>query len=521
MDQSGNRPGDRSAEWDAFKQRVREASDIADVIGERVHLKPKGREYVCLCPFHDDHNPSMAVVPSKQIYHCFVCGAGGDVFTFVQQYDGIEFKDALRTLADRAGIEPPARSTGHGGGRSNPGPDGEYAGSDVSRADLVEANRRAMGFFQTILTHPEHGAQARALIERRGISPEMVERFAIGAAPDRWDGLRQTAERQGWPAEALVAAGLLKRKDDGDHTYDALRNRLIFPIHGDIGEPIAFGGRRINDDDDPKYLNSPDSMLFRKRTTLFGLPHARRAIRAENVALVVEGYTDVIACHQAGVEHVVGTLGTAFTAEHARKLRGQCSRVVLLFDGDEAGQRAADRAFEVLLTTEMDVAVATLAGQAGKDPDELLKQEGGADALRGVINSAEHVIDFWGRRLSTKLAELEPAAKARLIQDELERLGQMGLASMRPVARRVLLDRLASAARLPYDTVAAAIPTGRRRPAALREPDRELGPEHAFDGPRLNLRSGRLSDAVYLVACAVAEARGPARAVPDGPAAAR
>jgi DNA primase len=425
--------------FDDDKLRVLEASDIASVVGEYVRLVPKGREFVCLCPFHDDHSPSMYVVPHKRMFHCFVCGAGGDVFSFIQRYHGVDFSEAMRMLAERAGIEltPWKRAPGEDAPR-------------LGRSALIEANRRAMGFFQTILRGHAEGAGARAVIDRRGIAPAMVERFGLGAAPDRWDGLLTTIRAKGLDDAAFLAVGLLK-KGDRPEPYDALRNRLIFPILGETGEPIAFGARRIDDADEPKYLNSPESPLFNKSRTLFGLPIARDAIRKSGRAVVVEGYTDVIACHQAGLAHVVGTLGTAFTVAHAQKLRGQCAEVVLLFDGDEAGQNAADRAIEVLIGAKLDIRVAMLTGKTNaKDPDELLRRPGGIDQLRRILDTAEPVLDRWARRIREKQASMGPAGRARYLDEQVARLAQTGLDALSPIERDSMLASLAGALGLPH-----------------------------------------------------------------------
>ena len=342
-------------------EQVRAASDIAEVVGEHVSLKPKGREFVGLCPFHDDRRPSMAVVPSKQIFKCFACGAGGDVFGFVMRYHGMDFPEALKYLAERAGIELRPRRADRGAAAP--------AGSPVySKRDIVDANAAAAAFFRAIFEHESHGAAAREAAERRGFDAETIEAFGIGASPDRWDGLVQWIASKGLDESLFIEAGLLKKRDNGG-CYDAMRNRLIFPIRDQIGRAIAFGGRRINDEDEPKYLNSPESALFSKSTALFGIDRAARAIQAERTAVVVEGYTDVIACHRAGVCNVVGTLGTALTTGHAVVLRRLCERVVLLFDGDEAGRRAADRAMEVLFAEDIDIQVARLdEATDAKDP---------------------------------------------------------------------------------------------------------------------------------------------------------
>ena len=439
------------ATLDDDKLKVLEASDIAGVIGEYVKLVPKGREFTCLCPFHDDRNPSMYVVPHKRMYHCFVCGAGGDVFTFIQKYHGVDFGEALKMLAERAGIELTRRRPAD---REKSGP---------SRTELIDANRAAQAFFSAILGKHESGEAARALVERRGISAEMVEAFSIGAAPDRWDGLLSYARSKGLNEGTLLALGLLKRKE-GPEPYDALRNRLVFPIHGESGDPIAFGGRRVDDEDEPKYLNSPETPLFNKSKTLFGLPQARSAIRSSGRAVIVEGYTDVIACHQAGLANVVGTLGTAFTEGHAQKLRGQCQEVVLLFDGDEAGQNAADRALAVLFGSRLDIRVAMLTGETeAKDPDELLKTPGGADVLSGILDRAEPVIDRWARRIREKQASMGPAGRARYLEEQVERLADTGMESLAPIERDSMLGDMSHALGVPGRLVADAYQRARTR----------------------------------------------------------
>lgn len=442
------------APQDDDRQRVKDASDIVRVIGEHVALKPKGREYVCLCPFHDDRNPSMCVVPAKQIFHCFVCGTGGDVFTFMQKFHGMDFREALENLAQRAGIELTRRRPAQ-----SPGQPGEASG--ITKADILKANDTAQAFFRAILSHPEHGRSARELIERRGISPEMVEHFGIGAAPDRWDGLVTTIEKKGIHARAFEAAGLLKNRDSGGR-YDALRHRLIFPIQDQIGRVIGFGGRRIRDEDDPKYLNSPETPAFHKNTTLYGLAQAGRAIQQQRLAVIVEGYTDVVACHQAGVAHVVGTLGTALTTGHATILRRLCDTVVLLFDGDEAGQRAADRAVEVLFNESIDIRVATLAGVTdAKDPDELLKRPDGPEIFHAAIAESRDLLDWKFDRLRTALANVGPAAVARAVEEELERFSRLGMERLAPVRRQQVIRLIAQATGLDERTILAQMRTGR------------------------------------------------------------
>ncbi|MEO1130841.1 MAG: DNA primase, partial [Planctomycetota bacterium] len=273
------------------RDNVLESTDIAGLIGEHLALRARGREYIGLCPFHDDHKPSMYVVPHKQIFHCFSCGAGGNAIDFVMKYHGMDFREALRFLADRAGIE---LTPWKGGGGTASEESAQESG--VDRDALAQANAFALSFFRSVLRHAEHGRSARELIAKRGISDEMVETFQIGAAPDRWDGLAQTIQSKGLDAEPFVAAGLLKRRETAGGVYDAFRNRLIFPILDQGGRAIAFGGRRLNDEEEPKYLNSSENALFHKSKSLFGLRQGVRAMQGERTAIVTEGYTDVISC---------------------------------------------------------------------------------------------------------------------------------------------------------------------------------------------------------------------------------
>jgi len=447
---------------------VRDASDIVAVVGEHLALKPKGREYVGLCPFHEDRNPSMCVVPAKQIFHCFVCGAGGDVFTFIQKYHSMGFRESLEYLAERANIELTAFKPGASGGASSD----SYTG--IGKREIMTANETAQSFFKTILSHPEHGQLARQIVNQRGISDEMVERFGIGASPDRWDGLFMTAQNKGMGLEEFIAAGLIKARDTGGH-YDALRNRLIFPICDQIGRVIAFGGRKMQEEDEPKYLNSPETPAFHKSTTLFGINHASRAIKRERTAVIVEGYTDVIACHQAGVEHVVGTLGTALTKGHATVLRRLCDTVVLLFDGDDAGIKAADRAIEVLFSETIDIKVAALSGfTEAKDPDELLKLEGGADVFRQVIENSVELTKWRFDRLRDELKDAGPARVTQRVEEEIRKLSDLGLAELSPMRRGLMVKQIAQAARVEQSVVAAAIKMGRNQQRRFTAPD-EMG----------------------------------------------
>lgn len=464
-------------------QRVRDAVSIERIIAEHVTLKPKGREFAGLCPFHDDHNPSMAVVPRKQIFHCFVCGTGGDVFSFVQKFHKMDFREALEYLAQRGGIELKPRKA--------PAPGEEPA---TSRTKLIEANATAAEFFKTIYRHAEHGAAARAVVAKRGISDEMVERFQIGAAPDRMDGLLLTLSRMGLDSRVFVEAGLLRDREG--RVYDTFRHRLMFPITDQIGRFIAFGGRKMRDEDEPKYLNSPESRVFNKSATLFGLAQAAKSIQVARTAVITEGYTDTIACHQAGLENAVATLGTALTREHAVILRRLCDRVVLLFDGDDAGQRAADRAAEIFFAEPLDVVVATLDKFTdAKDPDELLKRDGGLEVLNKALAAGVDVLKYRFDRVARTIQGGGIAARSRAVEQEVERLAELGLTDVEPVRKRMILRELARLADVDEQTVARAVPAAR---GARSAPRREAAPE-ASETARL--ATGPLSASEALIGC--------------------
>lgn len=416
---------------DDIKTQVQQATDIVRLIGEQVALRPKGREFAGLCPFHDDKNPSMQVSPIKQIYKCFSCGAGGDVFSFTMNYHKMSFPEAIKHLAERAGIEV-VEDRGSGYGDQGSGP------SDRDR--LREANGRALEFFRALLKHPEHGRVAREYIERRRISPEMVAEFQVGYGPDRWDGLVQMIQSKGWDAQGFELAGLVSQRDSGG-LYDRLRHRLIFPIFDAIGRPIAFGGRKLREEDEPKYLNSPETKLFNKSATLYGLHLAKKPIIDSKTAVIVEGYTDVIACHQGGARNVVATLGTALTGEHVTELRRYAEKVVLIFDADEAGQKAADRAVELFLTGDLDVSIAILPD--GLDPADLMALPDGRAQWDAAVASAQDALAYQFGRLSDQMGGATTLTGRQNMADAyITRLAQLGLARVGTIRRALVVQRL-------------------------------------------------------------------------------
>lgn len=455
----GRTPG-RAGAMGEDKRRVLDATDLVRLVGDHLALKQKGREYVGLCPFHDDHSPSMYVVPHKQIYHCFVCGAGGDAISFVMGYHKMGFREALEFLADRAGVKlspPPQRME-----RRIADPDAPQ----VDRASLIAANQTAATFFRALLKHAEHGQAARALIEKRGLSAEAVEQFEIGCAPPAgvWDGLARTIMGKGMDIGAFRAAGLLKVREKGEGFYDSFRNRLMFPIHDQLGRVIAFGGRKIVEEDEPKYLNSPETDVFNKSATLFALHHAASEIRRTRQAIVCEGYMDAIACHQAGVRNVVATLGTAMTGENARLLKRLCEQVVLLFDGDEAGQKAAERAIEVFFAEPVDVRIATLSSRTdAKDPDELLKRDGGRAVLEQVIACAADPMDVLFARIKSQVSGQGLSARSRAVGEFLDRLTQLGLHRVDAIRQQLIVKRLSEITGVDWSSISTEVAQRRAR----------------------------------------------------------
>lgn len=450
-------PSTMSFQGNDDKERIQSATDIVRLIGEHVQLRPKGRELAGLCPFHDDKKPSMFVSPAKQIYKCFSCGAGGDCFTFAMEYHKLDFREALKHLADRAGIElTPYRKGAEGAGP------GAESGQMPARKRLLEANAQAQAFFRAALADPQRGQAARDYLAQRGVTDAMVERFGLGYAPDAWDALAQHIAERGLDAPAFGKAGHISIRGNSDpdavvrdaaDCYDKMRHRLIFPICDDMGRPIAFGGRilpgavetapKADQGEGPKYLNSPETAVFNKSQTLYGLDLAKKAIIASKQAVIVEGYTDVIACHQHGVENVVAALGTAFTHQHAAKLRRFCETVVLVFDGDAAGYKAADRAVEVFFGSRIDVSVVILP--SGLDPADLISGENGVMLWQRMVKDAPDSLTYMFARLDEDVeGSHSPQRRGRVVREFIDRLVQVGLDKLSINERSVVVRRIAA-----------------------------------------------------------------------------
>ncbi len=369
----------------ATLEQIRAANDIVEVIGGYVPLKRAGANFVALCPFHKEKSPSFNVNPHRQIFHCFGCHKGGDVFTFVKEYENIGFTDAVRRLAERAHIVLEFDS---------------QPGHELARHikdQLLHLHEQITQRWQAALQNEVAGQMARDYLQKRGVSPEAVNLFRLGYAPDLWDDTVNWAKTKGHELTLAETAGLILRKEGSDHFYDRFRGRLIFPICDEQGRVIGFSGRILaGDEKTAKYVNSPETPIFTKGRIFFGLDKSKRALLDARAAILCEGQLDLIACFMAGIKNIVAPQGTALTADHARLLKRYVDEVILCFDSDAAGQNATVRSLDSLLATGLAVRVAVVP--APHDPDTFIKERGGA-AFQKLIDDAVGFFDWYLGRL--------------------------------------------------------------------------------------------------------------------------
>ena len=429
---------------------IRNALDIVDVVSETVLLKRTGKNFVGLCPFHAEKTPSFTVSPDKQIFYCFGCGSGGNVFSFLMKRDGTPFAEAARTLARRGGVDIPERSLS---------PDEHRRVSERER--LFEVNRQALECYRQALWHHPEGKQALTYLERRGFTRATLEVFKLGFAPAGWDYLLGSMARKKIAPALLEQAGLVVGRKDGSGFYDRFRERIIFPIFDEGARVVGFGGR-VMDDSTPKYLNSPETPLYTKRKVLYGLHRAKETCRSAGSVFIVEGYLDLIALHQGGVENAVATLGTALTPDHIRLLTRYAGRMVLVYDSDVAGIRSAERCIDIFWREHVDFRrgdvfreeqadTRILVLPEGHDPDSFMNRHG-AEAFNRLAQSAPGIISFMidsavdRHGLSTEgkirivsdlqaplLAVNDSVARALYVKQLAERVG---------LAEAVILERL-------------------------------------------------------------------------------
>ncbi|MBN1483952.1 MAG: DNA primase [Chloroflexia bacterium] len=443
-------------------EQVKSHLDIVEVIGQYTQVKKAGRNFKALCPFHQEKTPSFIIFPDSQNYHCFGCGANGDVFTFMMQIENLTFPEALRQLAQRAGVT-----------LAPPTPQEKEA--DQQRQRLRELNLAAAHFFQRQLRHSPAGAAARSYLEKRGILEQTAHDFLLGYAPDSWEALSRHLHSEGYSEQDLRLAGLVVERDDGT-SYDRFRHRLIFPICDRRGHVIGFGGRMLDPEQMPKYLNSPQTPLFDKSSTLYGLDRAAQAIRRQGYAILVEGYFDVLTAHQHGYRQVVAPMGTALTQEQVRQLKRLTQKLLLALDADAAGMMATMRGLEVIREAmdERDVPVPTARGlvrfereldgevrivvlPAGRDPDEVIQAD--PEDWQERLERARPVLEYVLERLAAE-AELDSAkGKAAAVQEALPLLSQVH----DPVEQAHYVQRLAQLVQVEERTILAQLQQQKRR----------------------------------------------------------
>jgi DNA primase len=400
----------------ATLERIRAASDIVDVISASVPLKKAGANFTALCPFHKEKTPSFNVNPQKQIFHCFGCHKGGDVFTFVKEYENIGFVDAVRRLAERAKIplefdnNPVAQESRH------------------LKDQLLEIHEKITQRWQNCLANEAAGQLARDYLKKRGVSDDAIKLFRLGAAPELWDDTVNWAKSKNYDLPLIEKAGLIIRKEETGNYYDRFRGRLMFPICDEQGRVIGFSGRILSGDEKTaKYVNSPETPIFTKSKVFFGLDKSKRALLDAQSAIVCEGQLDLIACFMAGVQNVVAPQGTAFTDQHARILKRYVDEVVLCFDSDEAGQNAAVRSLDHLLASGLAVRVAVVPSP--HDPDSFIKNFGG-EKFRELVQNAGGFFDYFLNRLCTQNDAASDKGQKIILRDMAEAVRKTGSAAL-------------------------------------------------------------------------------------------
>lgn len=426
---------------------VKNAMDVVAVVQAAVPLKKAGINLKGCCPFHEEKTPSFNVHPERQFYHCFGCGKGGDAIDFIQQFERVDYPEAIRILAEKLNI--PVQYT-------------DGSAPDFSRSELHKVNSWAAGVFKGLLRKAPEAEVARKFLADRGISEESAELFGLGFSMDSWDHLLKSARRADHHQKLLIGAGLAIQKEGKSTCYDRFRGRLTFPIVNPQGNVIGFGGRTLQDEK-PKFINTPETAIFSKGRGFYGLNLARDTWTDTRTAYIVEGYTDVIIPYQAGIRGLVATLGTALTKDHLKVLSRYVDKVVLVFDSDAAGQKASERGLDLLLSESMDIFVAELP--AGSDPDDVVTKQGAA-ALRGCLEKPREIFSFLMESLTRRHGTETPAAKARIVGEMLERVKQV----RDPVKEAILVQQLSSRFDLEESTLRSNLPAPSKPEPAPPEP---------------------------------------------------
>lgn len=469
-----------------FIERVRESTNLVDIIGQYVQLRRTGGNYQGLCPFHNEKSPSFSVSEDKQVYHCFGCKASGNVFTFVQNYQGMTFPETIEYLAKRASIPLPEMQRDIGGRHSH----------RDAKQTLYRVNQLAAQFYHEQLKSLPASNDVKKYLETRGLNEELVNTYKLGYAPEAWSDLAGFFEKKKVPTPLAEQLGLLKARTGGKNGhYDLFRHRLMFPIFSPTGECLGFGGRVFSKEQQPKYLNSPDSPIFHKGKVFYGLDHSAKFIRSEDEVIVVEGYMDWLALAKVSVNNIVATLGTALTHEHAKAIKRYTNKVLILFDGDEAGKSAAARSLPILLSEGLHARGLFLPNNL--DPDEFVKAHGVAE-LRKHISAAPDLFDLVSTQAwlhakghstgKVQLMDEFAPTLAQIADPRMRALYMQNFANMVDVEERLVAQ---SVAKVGKDTSSAAPRPSVNKttpPNRNREPRTENGePKSADSLPQIDL----------------------------------
>jgi DNA primase len=440
-----------------FIDKLRLTADVVEVVGGYVELRQTGANYKGLCPFHQEKTPSFIVSPGRQTFHCFGCEAGGDVIEFTKRIENLDFRDAVETLSRRYGLQPPQF-----------GPKDGDEKAQKFREALLNINALAAELFSRLLKHVDRGRAAREYLDARGLDQQTRERFGIGLSPDGWDNFLRAGKTKGFSEEAMTAAGILYHNEEKRKVYDRFRNRIMFPIWDSTGRPIAFGGRVFGADAEDhggaKYINSPETPIYKKGSCLYAYHLARDDIRAQGRAILCEGYTDVIALHQNGFTNAVASLGTALTPDQARLLRRLAKEAIFLYDDDEAGRNAMLRGTQILSAQEISVRCVGL--KEGEDPDSFLRGQG-REAFAARLENAKPFFDYF---LALARGEHDfKSVEGRISATEY--MGPLIKSVRRPIEAEDYIQRLAGALGMNVNVIRSQLRMGRQDAPARNAPD--------------------------------------------------
>ena len=454
---------------DAFLDELKGANDIVSVVSSYANLKKQGKNQQCLCPFHSEKSPSCTIFPDTQSFYCFGCGAGGDVITFIMKIENLSYLEAIKFLCERSGISMPE--------------DSRTESPEIKlKTKIYEINRESARFFYSCL-RSEYGKDALKYITGRGLTAEMLTKYGVGYAPNSWDSLRKHLRKKGYTDEEMVAAKVATFGKNGS-CYDFFRNRIMFPVIDLRGNVIAFGGRRINEQDNPKYINTSDTLVFKKSKNLFSLNFAKNT--KENTLILAEGYMDVISIFSAGFENVVATLGTALTKEQARLMNQYADEIIIAYDSDGPGQKAARRAIEIL--DEVGITTKVLKMNGAKDPDEFIKKYG-ATRFKLLLENADNAINF---ELEKAVGELDLENDADKVE-YTKRILPIIAALNNPIERDIYSAKMADKLSINKDIFDLQVKNARKRLESkqIKDADGELFKAARYKKDEINPQSSK------------------------------